>query len=79
MNDNTMNTGNPIGKWDVNKPDSVKGWECPKCGAVMSPYTSTCYNCKGNVTYPSYPQWPNIPYYPNYHWPWNPNYPIVIC
>ena len=23
-----------------------KGWECPKCGAVMSP-TSVCVNCRG--------------------------------
>lgn len=24
-----------------------KGWECPKCGAVMSPTTSVCVNCRG--------------------------------
>lgn len=24
-----------------------KGWECPKCGAVMSPTTSCCVNCRG--------------------------------
>lgn len=24
-----------------------KGWECPKCGAVMSPTTSLCVNCRG--------------------------------
>lgn len=24
-----------------------KGWECPKCGAVMSPMTSVCVNCRG--------------------------------
>ena len=24
-----------------------KGWECPKCGAVMSPTTSCCVNCTG--------------------------------
>ena len=24
-----------------------KGWECPKCGAVMSPTTSCCVNCQG--------------------------------
>ena len=27
----------------------AKGWECPKCGAVMSPITSVCVNCRGNV------------------------------
>lgn len=27
-----------------------KGWECPKCGAVMSPTTSCCVNCRGNQT-----------------------------
>ncbi len=25
----------------------TKGWQCPKCGAVMSPTTSVCVNCKG--------------------------------
>ena len=25
-----------------------KGWECPKCGAVMSPTTSVCINCRGD-------------------------------
>ena len=24
-----------------------QGWECPKCGAVMSPTTSCCVNCRG--------------------------------
>ena len=24
-----------------------QGWECPKCGAVMSPTTSCCINCSG--------------------------------
>lgn len=24
-----------------------QGWECPKCGAVMSPSTSVCVNCRG--------------------------------
>ena len=24
-----------------------QGWECPKCGAVMSPTTTVCVNCKG--------------------------------
>ena len=25
-----------------------KGWECPKCGAVMAPHISCCVNCRGN-------------------------------
>ena len=25
-----------------------QGWECPKCGAVMSPTTSVCVNCRGD-------------------------------
>ena len=24
-----------------------QGWECPKCGAVMSPYINHCVNCSG--------------------------------
>ena len=23
-----------------------RGWECPKCGAVMSPSSPTCWYCK---------------------------------
>lgn len=26
-----------------------KGWECPKCGAVMSPTTEVCVNCRGFI------------------------------
>lgn len=26
-----------------------QGWECPKCGAVMSPTTSVCVNCNGRA------------------------------
>ena len=25
-----------------------RGWECPKCGAVMAPHMNVCVNCKGN-------------------------------
>ena len=26
-----------------------QGWQCPVCGAVMSPWTSVCVNCHGNT------------------------------
>lgn len=26
-----------------------QGWECPKCGAVMSPTTNVCVNCNGQT------------------------------
>lgn len=25
-----------------------KGWECPKCGAVMAPFMTSCMNCTGH-------------------------------
>lgn len=31
----------------------AQGWECPKCGAVMSPTTSCCVNCRGNSSFQS--------------------------
>lgn len=37
-----------------------QGWVCPKCGAVYSPSTPSCWNCKGNVvgTAPTAKPWP---------------------
>lgn len=28
-----------------------RGWECPKCGAVMAPHMNVCVNCKGDSGY----------------------------
>lgn len=25
---------------------AAKGWECPKCGAVMAPFAPSCFYCK---------------------------------
>ena len=25
-----------------------RGWECPKCGAIMAPHMDVCVNCRGN-------------------------------
>lgn len=30
------------------RPKSALGWECPKCGAVMSPSSWVCINCDGS-------------------------------
>ena len=40
-----------------------RGWECPKCGAVMAPHMNVCINCKGDsgyglaTTQPSLDKW----------------------
>lgn len=30
---------------------SDKGWQCPKCEAVMSPHSPTCWYCKPKICY----------------------------
>ena len=30
--------------------NELYGWICPKCGAVLSPWTSSCINCRGDWT-----------------------------
>lgn len=30
--------------------EPAKGWECPKCEAVMAPTIDSCINCKGKQT-----------------------------
>jgi len=27
----------------------IKGWECPKCGRVWSPYTTSCKHCNDKI------------------------------
>jgi hypothetical protein len=44
LNNDALNTGESNINW------MDRGWECPKCGAVMSPTTSCCVNCRGNQT-----------------------------
>ena len=34
---------------NVNRPIYKEGWVCPICGAVMSPNTISCINCKGKM------------------------------
>jgi predicted RNA-binding Zn-ribbon protein involved in translation (DUF1610 family) len=46
-------------RYGINLPSSTSlhfnknkvGWECPKCGAVMSPQMNYCINCKGEKNY----------------------------
>lgn len=45
----TTTTGTSI---SYNRPIQ-EGWRCPQCGAVMSPWTSFCVNCRGNASIPS--------------------------
>ena len=32
----------------------AQGWECPKCGAVMSPHRDVCINCTGKYKAATY-------------------------
>lgn len=36
---------------DSLRSTAAQGWQCPVCGAVMSPWTSVCVNCHGNRHY----------------------------
>ena len=31
--------------------ENVKGWECPKCGKIYSPFMSECISCNVKKTY----------------------------
>lgn len=33
---------------DMKSTTPQQGWQCPVCGAVMSPWSSVCINCHGN-------------------------------
>lgn len=35
------------------KPYTTKGWECPKCQAVMAPTAPTCFYCKPAINFTS--------------------------
>ncbi len=38
-----------------------RGWECPRCGAVMAPWMPNCNNCRGVEVGPS-GSWYTCPY-----------------
>lgn len=34
----------------VPSPTTLRqGWECPRCKAVLAPFTASCVNCKGEL------------------------------
>lgn len=35
----------PVPMWTHSVPVRVKGWECPKCGAVYGPHIESCKHC----------------------------------
>lgn len=60
-------------------PNPLQGWVCPKCGAVMSPFTTSCHNCTGNYNNPYFtPQYPSNPIWVTPQPMPYPYYPTII-
>lgn len=45
------NTLTPIGRTELQPGYIRQGWQCPKCGRILSPDTTFCPFCSGGSSY----------------------------